>query len=226
MSQHYPTIFAPSHEQVGHLLTDLADPDLSLRNLADAHGTTLDALTLFLAREDIAERIAAIEHLAARRARLIAATSLSAVAAALARIVEETDAEIAHVPVNPKSLPALEQRRRTRETARRAGALLLRVAQASRLCSRRPERNSSPQAPLPRPHHSEDEPAPLTSLPAYLPTSPSSPSRPKTPPGAPDSPPSRPELNHPDQPHHAKNRDSPRHEGDPSPRSRYAQARQ
>jgi hypothetical protein len=138
--------FAPPESAIAAILGDLADPDLSLRDVAEANNTTLDALALFLARPDMAERLEAIESLAARRARLIATLSLDKLAATLARIIEETDAELAHVPVNPKSLPALEQRRRTRETARRAGALLLRIARFSSL---RPTiaANASPPAP-------------------------------------------------------------------------------
>lgn len=120
--------FDPSPETTAALLADLADPALSMRALATLYRTTLDALCAFLARPDIAARVDQVESAYARHARFVAAAHLPAAARYLTRLLDEQVQIVTHAPVRPDNHKALETRRRTLETARRAAALLMRIA--------------------------------------------------------------------------------------------------
>ncbi|MBX3357913.1 MAG: hypothetical protein KF745_05750 [Phycisphaeraceae bacterium] len=123
--------FSPSPDRIDSILDALADPDVTLREVAEIHSTTLEALTLFITRPDIAERLRLIESAVAHRTRLIAVNFLPSVVKTLNRILDEHNAEESHVPIPATNLRALEYRRRARETARRAASLLLRLSRFS-----------------------------------------------------------------------------------------------
>lgn len=119
--------FNPDPEATDRVLHDLSQPNLSLLEVAEAHETSVQALTLFMARPDIAERLDTIDSAVSRRARHIAANHLGFGARTLATILEEYTDEALNTPVAPNTA-AREQRRHARETARKAVSLLLRIA--------------------------------------------------------------------------------------------------
>jgi len=122
------TPFNPSPETLDQILDQLADPECSLREIAEIHKTTLAALTLFMTRPDIAEAIATLQSGAATKARLAAADSLPTVITALKLSVESFLFESCHALIRVNSLAAMEQRRKARETARKAAFLIFRIA--------------------------------------------------------------------------------------------------
>lgn len=122
-------VFTPADDrQVADILDCLADPDMTLAGVAERHNTTFQALALWLTRPDVAPKIRAIEGAFATITRLRVADALPAVAQTLVEVVRDAQGELDHVPLNPRSLRHLEQRTRARETARKACALLVRLA--------------------------------------------------------------------------------------------------
>ncbi|MBX3357249.1 MAG: hypothetical protein KF745_02355 [Phycisphaeraceae bacterium] len=123
-----PSSFNPSPDLAAKILDSVTDPTLTLRDVADLHNTTVEALVLWFAEPEIAERLDQIESTIARRTRIVASNFLPAATIALGRSIDEHNADEAHFPVRPGDQRGLELRRRSRETARRAAALLLRLA--------------------------------------------------------------------------------------------------
>src|SRR5262245_22232999 len=72
-------------------------------DIADKADTTLETLTLWLARPDIAQRITNLSSALALRTRLQAAAILPSVVQMLGGIVSSHEAEESRVPVNPDS---------------------------------------------------------------------------------------------------------------------------
>ncbi|MBX3358356.1 MAG: hypothetical protein KF745_08005 [Phycisphaeraceae bacterium] len=120
--------FNPSPDLAAKILDSVTDPTLTLRDVADLHHTTVEALVLWFAEPEIAERLDHIESTIARRTRIVAFNFLPAATIALGRSIDEHNADEAHFPVRSGDQRGLELRRRSRETARRAAALLLRLA--------------------------------------------------------------------------------------------------
>ncbi|MBX3358071.1 MAG: hypothetical protein KF745_06560 [Phycisphaeraceae bacterium] len=123
-----PSSFNPSLDLAAKILDSVTDPTLTLRDVADLHHTTVEALVLWFAEPEIAERLDHIESTIARRTRIVASNFLPAATIALGRSIDEHNADESHFPVRPGDQRGLELRRRSRETARRAAALLLRLA--------------------------------------------------------------------------------------------------
>ncbi len=104
-----------------------ADYSLSLTDFAAQHNTTIEALTAWLTREDIDERLSAIESACARRARLTAANHLPAVAHVAKQALEEAS-DVLRLPPDYRTQHSIALRIRATESARKAAALLLRIA--------------------------------------------------------------------------------------------------
>ena len=67
--------FRPSKECTEGILTALSDPDATLRDIATHFDTTLEALTAWMKREDIQERLDNLDSAIAARTRLLATNS-------------------------------------------------------------------------------------------------------------------------------------------------------
>ena len=126
-----PLHFSPPDDSIAAIFDDLNRPDTTLREIAESRGATIDALTLWMARPDIAARLSALESGIARRTRMVAANYLTFAVKAVAGIIREYNDEENNTLLNPNSRADREQRRRARETARRAASLLLRLAKFS-----------------------------------------------------------------------------------------------
>jgi len=126
MSTATSPIFRPSQPVIDEVLAHCADSALTLPDIALRHSTTLEALTLFITRTDIAERLDTLHALAASRARLIAANLIPMALDALTRVLRDSETEDnadAAAPPDKKRSPEL--RLRARETARRAATRIL-----------------------------------------------------------------------------------------------------
>ncbi|GJQ28461.1 MAG: hypothetical protein HBSAPP03_03450 [Phycisphaerae bacterium] len=166
--------FTPDPATADAILRDLGDPDLSFRAVAELRGTSLEALAAWFARPDIAQRAAQIESAIARRARFVAIASLTTAAKAMQTILADF-LDGVHLRVDdPDAHPGLpaprntELLRRQAETARKAAAILLRIARFDSTLSRQaavpsaipsspsrhepPDVSPSPAADSPREH--------------------------------------------------------------------------
>jgi hypothetical protein len=110
------------------LINDLADPNMTLGDVAYLHDLTLEKLTLWIVRPDITERLKALTDSIYLRVRLTAINHLATTVNALNTMIGAYIDEERHAPVNPISIQDREQRRRARETARKAVALLTKLA--------------------------------------------------------------------------------------------------
>jgi hypothetical protein len=140
-----PLPFTPSDQTAAAILDDFAAQDLTLRGIADKHDTTLEALTLWLARPDIAQRLVALESACAARARLVVANNLAAIANKLLHLLDEAklDHESIHrVPATTHH--AFSARMQSRESARKTANLLLRIARYTPLNNTTPPTSPSP----------------------------------------------------------------------------------
>jgi hypothetical protein len=110
------------------LINDLADPNMTLGDVAYLHDLSLENLTLWIVRPDITERLKALTDSIYLRVRLAAITHLATTVNALNTMIGAYIDEERTAPVNPTSIQDREQRRRSRETARKAVALLTKLA--------------------------------------------------------------------------------------------------
>src|SRR5689334_3879061 len=109
--------FSPPPEAISAILADLGRPDYTFRDIAEMHGTNADALTIWLTRPEIEERLAAIESAIARRTRLIATNYLPSAVKTVTRILDEhndEESQRAGRPIAPRTPQHGEPRRRTR----------------------------------------------------------------------------------------------------------------
>ena len=120
--------FCPSPECTEGILTALSDPDATLRDIATHFETTLEALTAWMKRDDIQERLDNLDSAIAARTRLLATNSLALATRALERMITAYIDEEKHIPVRPNSIEDREQRRKARETALKAIRLLKQIA--------------------------------------------------------------------------------------------------
>jgi len=122
------------------LLNALADPTLSLREVADRLGLPLDQLSLVISRPDLAAEIASLDALAATRVRLVATSCLPAAANTARQILDDFNLPESDCP---------------RETALRAVRILLRLANfASGPMQPRPASTRAPRTESPIAGHS------------------------------------------------------------------------
>ncbi|HEX8875564.1 MAG TPA: hypothetical protein VF777_02370 [Phycisphaerales bacterium] len=122
-------LFSPDETTAAAIINDFAAQDLTLRDIADNYETTLESLTLWLARPDIKERLFALESACAARARLVVANNLAAIANKLLHLLTESklDHESIH-RVPAATHHAFAARMQSRESARKTANLLLRIA--------------------------------------------------------------------------------------------------
>ncbi len=146
---HPPRPFTPSPAQADTLLSELAADDLTLRDIAEQHNTSLDALNLWLMRPDIDARLAAMTTVCAKRTRLIASNRSVHIARILGRLLDAHDEFESLDLIQPDALPP-DAKQRARESARKACNLLLRLTtfhpRASASGSTNPERSEGPSA--------------------------------------------------------------------------------
>jgi hypothetical protein len=144
-----PLHFNPSATTAATIVNELASNEITLLDIADRHETTLEALTLWMIRPDIAERLNALESACARRARLTVANSLNAIANTLLHLLAEAKDDHASVHRVPAATHhAFAARMQSRESARKAANLLLRIARYTPLADNAP----------PTPHHPKKNP--------------------------------------------------------------------
>lgn len=111
--------FEPSGEKADALIQWLGSPDVTLRDVAEMHEVSVEALALWMTRPEVVGRLRRIESAATRRTRLIAANYLPAVANMLhAMIINHESREHS----------SEQLRESARETAKSAAALLMRLA--------------------------------------------------------------------------------------------------
>lgn len=194
--------FAPDPLVADRVLDALADPDITLRDVAEQFDTSIEALTLWMARPDIAARIAAIQAAAVTRVRLIATNFLASAVSTLLSVIDDYREHISRQPVRPTDSHAVAEHRRARDGARRSIQLLNRIARlplphADGLAAPVPTAPAAPAAPrgANAPSARRDIPAPAetsAATPATPPTpaTPASPLTPSTPstPNSPNSP--------------------------------------
>jgi hypothetical protein len=138
---------------------DLTDPSLTLRDVAEIHNTTLESLTLWMSHPDITARLDNFQSAIARRVRLLALNYLPAAVSALhATLIAHNDQEL-NVPLKPDCIKTREFQRRSRETARKAASLLLRLTRFDTT----PAPRSNPKQNNPDPHNLHDLRAARTS---------------------------------------------------------------
>ena len=145
------TPFTPPAHQIDEIIDALGSPDNTLREVANEYQTTLEAITLWMTRPDIARRLDNIQSAVARRTRLIATNFLPGVTRLLNSIINQHLAdEYEHEPQ-----PLTAEPRRHRENARKAGLLLFRLAKFVESPARdhpdRPPQPTSPSRPSPNP---------------------------------------------------------------------------
>ena len=138
------TPFTPSPAVATEVIDALGSPDNTLRDVAVDFKTTVEALTLWMTRPDIAARLDAIQSAVTRRTRLMATNFLPGVVRLLNSIIDhysEDEHEREPQPLAPEP-------RRHRENARKAAALLIRLARLTGTSSPRERPNPSAPPPL------------------------------------------------------------------------------
>lgn len=124
-----PLRFIPASPHT--VITDIASPELSLRQVAEKHGTSLEALTLWLSRDDTQAQISAVNELHAFVARTAAIAFSRRAVAAISTAIDEATALL---DITPR--PTREEIAAERESPRINAAA-------------RPASNRTPNAPNP-----------------------------------------------------------------------------
>lgn len=163
--------FAPTDSVADQVLTDLADPSQSFLSVARTHNTSPEALSLWLIRPEINERIASLRAAAAIRTRWLAGDHLPSCAELASRIVRTAlaspnlptpDSALRAVNVllrlasfDPNARPRFTQRQ-SRESSTPANATSLQNQFAALLRARH------------QPAHSPDSKSPEQDLASFL----------------------------------------------------------
>ena len=159
-----PPIFDPAPAAADQVVADLADPLRTLMGIADEHQTSLEALTLWMVRPDIALRLHALQSAAVARARLIALAYLPRTVPVLAEVINDyADQLKAPRRPGPVDAPVARERRRAADGARKAITLLTNL---TRLAPPPPPPTPppTPREPLSRvPSRATPDPAPRPS---------------------------------------------------------------
>jgi hypothetical protein len=150
-AQESATDLIPSltRDQERQIILDIADPHRSLAGVADSHGLTLESITLWMTRPNIQKRIHAFEAGMAAALRLQVQNYLPLVVDAMKEALRSFRYEEGRIEPNTGDLSHLEQRRRTRETARKISSLLIRLATFGLKGKQTPTEASSLDAPMP-----------------------------------------------------------------------------
>jgi hypothetical protein len=120
-----PPDFTPSPEAESILLQQLASPESSLTYLARVNGTTVDALSLWMARPDIMEKCRAIVTAGMMQTKMVVATRLNMCVKGLITIVAAAVEADAHTPA-PIAFHDRRLREQQRRNSIRAVTLILR----------------------------------------------------------------------------------------------------
>lgn len=200
----------PKSEIPPFLLTDLSNPSLSLRQVAEKHNTTVDALSVLLTDPAIAASIDALESTGARRARFVVSVSLTEVAGSLLKQLDAANADLdlasqANSSPIPNTFRGYIFRLRARESARKTAAALMSIARFH------------PGATKPRPESSSSTPSPSPS-----PTPAPNPSPNLSPISGLDQPNNSPAHSHPEEPAHTSLSPSRSEQEHDSPRADFA----
>ena len=134
-------IFTPHPAAVDALIRDLARPDISFLDLAASLNTTPEALSLWMIRPAIRDRLAAAADLITWRTQFVATHSLSSALNTLTQVCDEfcresADRRAAHQSAPPNSTPSapIDPERaailaaRRAESARRAATTIIRLS--------------------------------------------------------------------------------------------------
>lgn len=135
--------FSPDPDTADSLIDQLGSPDITLSDVAEMNNVSIEALTLWMIRPDIARRLNNIESAILRRTRLIATNFLPAAAKVLHSILINHESQEHTLP---------EPSHTARDVARKAASLLHRLsrpAPLSRAVSHPSNSANSPQAPPP-----------------------------------------------------------------------------
>jgi len=144
------TPFNPPPDQLEELIHDICDAHWSLAELARKYKTSLSALSIYLTRPEVQEHLQTIQSAGAIRARHTAINALPYAVNILGMALQEYYHEACNVPYKEDVPSAREQRRRSRETARRAASLLFRICTFDPARPRKPARTPGPQAAEPQ----------------------------------------------------------------------------
>ncbi len=134
--------FTPSPALEAAIIERLADPHASLYNIATENQTSVEALSLWMSRPEIAARIDAIESVVLRRARFVARNFLPAAARTAAHILSIHQARTTRSDPTPRD--ALNQLRAD-AIALRAANTLLRIANFTERQAKRASEAPSPR---------------------------------------------------------------------------------
>jgi len=115
---HAPDFNPRDPRQIQSILDLFTNPDLSLRDIADQSNTTLQALTLWLARPDITEQLLDLECASVRRARFNISFALPKIANALSQSLEQATTEAEHLDRLANNFPGFTLRLCYREKIR------------------------------------------------------------------------------------------------------------
>lgn len=138
-----PPFFDPAPEIAAAILHDLADPFQSLHSIAKARATTLEGLTLWMQRPEIARRLDALESAFTRRSRLQAGSYLPLCIDAIARAIAgatrdevqlaqssaaQSQVSQSQSPQSQTSLKLDDHRRKARETLLRMTRVMMQLS--------------------------------------------------------------------------------------------------
>jgi hypothetical protein len=120
--------FDPPAPIADAIIDALGDPTYTLRDVASMFETTVEHITRWMQREDIRDRLDAIEAAVARRTRLFAVNALPMLVQALIAQIQNQHHEESHALLKPGDTKSADLLRRARESTRKAASLLARIA--------------------------------------------------------------------------------------------------
>ncbi|MBS0191960.1 MAG: hypothetical protein JSR52_12510 [Planctomycetes bacterium] len=148
-----PDFGRPIPPKVEHeLFLALADPSASLMDIANDFEISLEALTVWMLRPDIAARMESIAQAVVVRARFVAKSFLPAAARSAGHILALHQVDRCH---NSKGTTGDPHNNRSDKAAMQASALLIRIAslglptQKSHIPSASPAKKRQPETPPP-----------------------------------------------------------------------------
>jgi hypothetical protein len=173
---HLTPPFTPAPAATDALIAAITDPTLSLQTVTAQHNTTVEALSLWLIRPDIRERLERLDSISAWRTRLTASAALDRVVGTLSTFLQnfiDRRPRLSATPQTPASRtkpdadsadPISESERakqellelRTEEHIRRSAALLLRLANLRPVAGHDKLAPAIPRTPADRPRHTPD----------------------------------------------------------------------
>lgn len=141
------TDFDPPERITSMILSDITRDDTSLGSIAFCAGTTVEALTLWMSRPDIAHRLGSLEAAFALRIRLVCANFAAATLSSCGRIIQEYNEHESGYNNSMSNFQSRTLSCRNRETALEAGKLLLNLNRAYSPEMPRPSRAHPPTSP-------------------------------------------------------------------------------